>query len=263
LFYYWGLKLNKLIVTAAAICGLVAVVLMNNYVGKIQSEVVSESYLILSPNSGGLVKGEEIKETHLVRQELPSRFKSLTRLAVRDTPASRQFIIGKKVSEDIEPNSLLLHHYFRHDFDESFASKIEVGKRAFAMPVGTASAVGYFIEPGSRVDILGTFQVKKTLPSVNGAPGALLQRKTETRQLLNNMKVLAVDKITTRSGYLKNGNSGFNTITLEVSPYEAEILIFAQTESRGDLSFVLRNPEDEGISEVPGVSWDSPGMGLR
>ena len=46
------------------------------------------------------------------------------------------------------------------------------------------------------------------------------------------------------------GNSGnYSTLTFEVTPREAELLIFAQGE-RGRLTLTLRNPDDVGFEKI-------------
>jgi len=122
------------------------------------------------------------------------------------------------------------------------------------MSTNSTTSVAYFIEPGSRVDVIGTFNKPGT---ASAGSISIPERINETRSLLQNLKVLAVDRETTRGGYLNSASSGFSTLTLEVTQLEAEILVFAQTESQGPLSFVLRNPLDDKIEPDVSISWAS------
>lgn len=245
--------MSKVNLIVGLVLGLIAVFLVNSHVSGIKSASVSAPFFTLAPDAP-LVKGDTVEAKHLVVQRFPEQFKSLTNLAIPANPDTKAWIVGRSVSSDIDPNSVLLHSHFLDVPENRFASKIESGKRAFSMPTNSTTAVSYFIEPGSRVDIIGTFQLEKTI-SVDGGKVAIPNRTKETRSLLQNIKVLAVDRITTRSGYINSANSGFNTITLEVSPIEAETLVFAQSESVGPLSFVLRNPDDDKIEPSVNISW--------
>lgn len=243
-------KINLLV---GVVLGLIAVFLVNSYVKGIEDDAVSAPFFTLSADTR-LSKGDVIEPKHLVVQALPEKFKSLTNLAIPVTADTRAWIVGRTVNTDIEPSSLLLHSHFLDRPENRFSSLIEPGKRAFSMPTNPTTSVAFFIEPGSRVDVIGTFSKLESI-SVGDGKVQIPNRVNETRSLLQNLKVLAVDRVTTRGGYLDSANSGFSTLTLEVTPIEAETLIFAQSESKAPLSFVLRNPLDEKIEPDVSISW--------
>lgn len=245
--------MTKINLIVGVVLGLIAVFLVNSHITGIKSESVSAPFFTLASDAS-LSKGDEVEAKHLIVERFPEKFRSLTKLAVPANADTHAWIVGRKVNTDIEPNSVLLHSYFLDRPDDRFASQIEPGKRAFSMSTSSTTSVAYFIEPGSRVDVLGTFQIDKQIELAEGKV-AIPNRIRETRSLLQNLKVLAVDNVTTRSGYLDTANSGFSTITLEVSPLEAETLVFAQSESIGPLSFVLRNPADDKIEPTVNISW--------
>ena len=245
--------MTKINLFLGVVLGLFAVFLVNSYVKGIEDDAVSAPFFTLAADVR-LSKGDVIESEHLVVQELPEKFRSLTSLAVPVTADTRAWIVGRTVNTDIEPSSLLLHSHFLDQPENRFSSLIEPGKRAFSMSTSSTTSVAYFIEPGSRVDVIGTFNKSDSLP-VGDSGVKIPTRTNETRSLLQNLKVLAVDRVTTRGGYLTSASAGFSTLTLEVTPVEAEILIFAQTEARGPLSFVLRNPLDDKIEPEVNISW--------
>lgn len=247
--------MSKINLLVAVILGLIAVFLVNSYVAGIEDDAVSAPYFTLSADVR-LAKGDTIEAEHLEVLALPEKFRSLSNLAVPVTPDTRAWIVGRTVNTDIEPSSLLLHSHFLDRPENRFSSLIEPGKRAFSMSTNSTTSVSYFIEPGSRVDVIGTFSKEDSI-AVGDQQVKIPSRVNETRALLQNLKVLAVDRATTRGGYLDSASSGFNTLTLEVTPIEAEILIFAQNESRSPLSFVLRNPLDDKIESNVSISWDT------
>jgi Flp pilus assembly protein CpaB len=130
--------------------------------------------------------------------------------------------------------------------------------------VSPQSAVAYFIEPGSRVDVLATFEQDATTyegVSLPGAPRPVQQpvttRTVSTKTILQNVKVLAVGRAATRGTYEDEAEGGFDTVTVEVTPLDSERLTFAVDEAGRRLTLVLRNPQDEATVEVPSASFSS------
>ena len=247
--------MNKISLIIGATMGLLATFLTYQYTANLAADSIAAPFLLLDSRHS-LVKGDTVEEQYLLTQALPSRFQSLSRLAIADSTENREWIIGRSVTRDVPAGSLLMHEYFLDDPANRFASQITIGKRAFTIPTNSTASVAYFIEPGSRVDVAGTFTIDKKSQKGEGKPlSTNVIRVTETRSILQNLKVLAVDQATTRKSYLQTSGRGFSTITLEVAPLEAETLIFAQNESRSPLSFVLRNPSDTEVKALPSISW--------
>ena len=114
------------------------------------------------------------------------------------------------------------------------AAALGAGMRAVTVPVSTQAAVGGFVFPGDRIDLVLT-------QSVEGGDGPAL-RTSET--FLRNVRVLATDQRTDN----KVGEDGqtevktFSTVTLEATPKMAEQIAVAQTV--GTLSLSLRSIAD-------------------
>ncbi len=116
--------------------------------------------------------------------------------------------------------------------------------RALSVPISGAAAVSGMIRPGDYVDILGTF----TMPS------AINPQMTEqiTTTVFPKVKVLAVGTHTgTELEMVRSG--GGSTITFEVEPEVAEIIVFAQ--HAGTLYLTLRHPDNPDTS-TPGTRID-------
>ncbi|MDX5592371.1 Flp pilus assembly protein CpaB [Pseudovibrio sp. SPO723] len=123
------------------------------------------------------------------------------------------------------------------DTDSGFLSAIlPKGKRAVAVSVDAVNTAGGFILPGDKVDLILT-------RSTEGADGYL----SET--ILENIRVLAIDT-TTEGERDDKAMTPDNTATLELSPYQAEIVTRAQ--QAGTLSLALRSARDVyGEGEEP------------
>jgi pilus assembly protein CpaB len=110
--------------------------------------------------------------------------------------------------------------------------------RAVSIAVSGAAAVSGMVEPNDHVDVLGTF----SFPS-KAAPD---QMETVTMTVLQDVSVLATGQElpTSFAGRRVPGRStSYSTVTLEVTPREAELLVFAQ-QTQGRLTLALRNGED-------------------
>ena len=245
--------------------GLIATGLVNWHLFNVESAQKSKAYIRLNTNSN-YSAGDRLTESDLVSVLLPEKFGSIESIAVKDTPENRTWLLEQTLKKDVTAGDFLLHSNFIDDPSERFAMQISEDMRAIALSVTPVEAVAFFVEPGSHVDIIGTFIRRVSSENaINGADVELSRGPSElgfvevieTKMVLQNVKVLAVDQATTRGRYLNAVEDGFRTITVEVSPEDAEKLVFARTHARGGLSFVLRNPGDEKVVELPAARWST------
>ncbi len=108
--------------------------------------------------------------------------------------------------------------------------QLDKGKRLFGLTVNAESLAGGFILPGSTVDLIGTKR--------------LANNNIETQTVLENIRVMAVgDKSTINE---KQGDVRHSiietTVTLEVSPEQAQIL--AMWKSIGEIKLSARAKDD-------------------
>jgi len=235
--------MSKWLLIVGVVLGLVTVVFLNLHIQDIEARQQSQPFLRLQP-SVQLTKGDKIDPGDLRTENLPESLRELRDVAIPDTEDSRAWLAGRAVTRDVPAGGFLLHEYFTDDPGQRFATKIQAGMRAVTIPVDGATAVAYFVEPGSMVDVLGTF-VRQ-----GGA-----QEEVLTRTILQNIRVLAVAQATTRGSYLGAAESGFSTVTLEVTSHDAEKLVFAMRQAEGGLTLALRNPGDQQVVNNPATSW--------
>jgi len=112
------------------------------------------------------------------------------------------------------------------------------GKRAMAVPVTSETAVGGFVLPGDRVDVLQTHDAQQTANDGEGPTG----KQTIAETVLRNVRVLALDQSTTAGKDAKTIVAA--TATLEVGPAEAEAL--ARAKAGGPITLALRAYTDLG-----------------
>jgi Flp pilus assembly protein CpaB len=109
--------------------------------------------------------------------------------------------------------------------------------RAISVNVAGAASVSGMVNPNDHVDVLGTFSFpSKTVPG---------EMELVTFTVLQNVLILATGKETAKSRVLGERSAGgnYNTVTLEVTPREAEMLVFTE-QIKGRISLALRHPED-------------------
>ena len=120
---------------------------------------------------------------------------------------------------------------------KGLAGDIKRQMRAVSVDVSGAASVSGMVQPNDHVDVLGTF----TFPSKD-VPGEM---ELVTLTLMQDVQVLATGKETAKSRLFVNSPAGssYNTVTLEVTPRETEMLEFTK-HIKGRLSLALRNPDD-------------------
>jgi pilus assembly protein CpaB len=120
------------------------------------------------------------------------------------------------------------------------------GKRAVSVPVTSETAVGGFVLPGDRVDVL---QTHETQSDAAGSGGKQIIAET----ILQNVRVLALDQSTAAEKDAKTIVAA--TATLEVGPAEAEALTRAK--ATGPVTLALRAYTDLGGPSGIAVSQDA------
>lgn len=112
----------------------------------------------------------------------------------------------------------------------SLTSKLEKGKRAFAIRVGTDSGIANFVKPDDFIDILWT-------GSVSGVEGGI------TRQIESAILVIAVDNAI-NEGQADTGKVA-QTVTVAATPEQVARL--AQAQSTGRLTLSLARDATETV----------------
>lgn len=114
---------------------------------------------------------------------------------------------------------------------------VKPGYRAVAVQIDSGSGVDYHLEPGSYVDVVGSFSVRR-----DGRP------ETLARTILENVEVAAVgprlSPVTTEDGDKKHSSRVVRAVTLFVRPDDVPRLLLA--EQKGRIKLSLRSDADTG-----------------
>lgn len=217
-----------LLALAAAVCfGLLAIlivqkILTNQVVGDQKTKVVAVVFAKSKVPAGTAITEGQLKIGNYYRADLPEG-------AIFDAKQ----IIGKIATNDIEANLPITN---KNLATEGQNLLIPEDKRAITIRIDEASGVAGFATPGSFVDVIAVM-----------TPGG------NTRQVstvvAQNLRVLANGQQTQvrNDGTNKMGNS----VTLEVTPAQAEVLTLSMRE--GSLHLILRNPANKDSVNVPPV----------
>ncbi|MBN1894447.1 Flp pilus assembly protein CpaB [bacterium] len=146
-------------------------------------------------------------------------------------------LVDRVVRMEIQPGEAVLETKLAPTGSEGgFSSIIPPGMRALTVSVNTSSGVSGFILPDARVDVLVTVS----------APAR--KEESSTKIILEDIKVLAVDQTFERK---EDDPVIVQTVTLLVTPDDAEKLVLASTE--GKLQLSLRNNSDRSSRSTAGV----------
>jgi len=122
-----------------------------------------------------------------------------------------------------------------------FSSTLAKGNRALTTEVDEVNSISGMLRPSDHIDLMVT------------ARGTVSNATETTFPLMSNVEVLATGQIIRkRDG--TNQPKTYTTITLSVSPEDAERIVVAK--NSGKLTAVLRNPEDERANSTTALNID-------
>ena len=190
---------------------------------------------------------EEILMEDIARKEIKRMRDSA--VATREIPWSQAInVVGRRLETSMRRGQILQDTDLklvtqRHGFN----TQVRKGYRAVSIPVDSTSSVTNLIQPQDNVDVIGTFR----FPDAKG--DAALD--TVTLTILQQVKVLACgqDMGKVRAGIDSTVRS-YNTVTLELTPKEVEMIVFAM--QKGNLTLSLRNYEESTVTgDLQSVDW--------
>ncbi|MFA6562125.1 MAG: Flp pilus assembly protein CpaB [Verrucomicrobiia bacterium] len=241
---------QKIILLAALLAGIAAFVLskqnFENFKTKFEAQFARVRVIAAGRNVpvGTVLAKNDIGIANVFAQSITGR-------AV--LPDDYTELIGKKTRVFLNDGQPILWS----DVDMPYggvggmSGMIKLGERAVAIPVDSTAAVSGHVKPNDHVDIIGTF----TFPGATkgGTPAAGQQLSdTVTLTILQDVTVLATGQVMSRrpsemQGSADRFGSQYSSVTVGVTPREAEMLVFAH--QKGRLSLALRNREDVSVEQ--------------
>lgn len=146
-------------------------------------------------------------------------------------------VVGKIARSDIYTGEQVLKNNVASPNDpvEGLAMTVEPGRRAMTVAINDVTGVAGLLRPGDQVDVLGTVNVGN---------------QAITSLLVQNIRVLAVNKSTEATSDSKPAQTG--TLTLSLNTAEAQQLTLAA--EKGSIRVLLRTPADKELVNVPSAN---------
>lgn len=244
---------QKFVLLASLAIGLLAALLAHAWlnakrgeVDKLREDILRTQRVVKVIGAGkALPRGTVIEEEDLVALRVFERSTTDDNIELD----ARQQIVGRRLNYSIERGAPILWTYLEggRGMEHNLSDEIQAGMRAVSIPVSGAAAVAGHVRPNDHVDVLGMF----ALPEDGNDENAQLVTLT----VLQNVTVLATGSDTARTISAARSRAGYSTVTLLVTPREAEILVFAQ-QMKGRLFLTLRNARDVYTeAEMPRVNF--------
>lgn len=247
---------RKIVLLASLAAGLVAAVLTRLYISVKDAEVKSRK--------DALVKRYGTLEILVFAKDVPAgTVLATTDLEPRIAPKMGlrgQAVLRESLRDVIGRKTLLGHRsgevVFWSDIDggnpavRGLSADVKPRMRAVSINCSGAASVSGMVRPNDHVDVIGTF-------SFPGPDGRLRNGDVETRTILQNVLVLATGQTTAKThSFESEFGRPYSTVTLEVSPREAEILAFTE-QIKGRLVLTLRSRSDTSYEkELPKVDME-------
>ena len=247
---------RKIVLIASLVAGLIAAVLTRFYIAAKDAEVreLKDSINSRYGTMEVLCYNKEVPSgTTLQKSDLGT--KTVPAIGMRGqalTAENATDIIGKKI--------LLGHRrgdvVFWADIEggnpaaSGLSADIKRQMRAISINCAGAASVSGMVKPNDHVDVIGTFDLTDPAKASGAKAKAIV-----TSTILQNVLVLAVGRQTAKMRAQETA-VGYSTVTLEVTPREAEMLAFTE-QMKGRLVLTLRNRNDTHFEkELPKVDFD-------
>ena len=240
---------NKASLIMGVALGLLAIILVHFYIQGVTRPIFRGKEMVSVLVAAKNIKArEKISKGMIKVSQVPRKFKDPNAL----TPDDIEIIQGQKTLFLLKKGQQLTWLCLGMEKMEGLSPLIKQKERAVTISVDEVTGVGGHIQPNDHVDIAANFTVEGERAGIT------------TLTLLQNVTVLAVglevgrkrvdiEETHSTSAMLRRG---YNTVTLSLTPQEAEMIIFAQ--ARGKITLVLRNPEDlEVIADMPKITMSS------
>lgn len=244
----------------SVLLGIIAVVMLLTWARGREAELLqlSEMKDVLVA-SKDILPNTIIDEQLVIRKQVPATYVQPRAIAVLEE------VKGRVTMVPIPTGAQILGTYLEDSGRTALAYDVPRGRRAITIAVNDVTGVGGLVRPGNFVDVFGTFNFGRPTGFQNGQM-TYADEKTETRMLMQNMQVVAVDREFRRdrptprpyttpeeaqAAAQKEAEQdqaqrerAITNVTMLASPEQAQQLVLAQ--EIGELTVMLRSNLDAG-----------------
>lgn len=180
-----------------------------------------------------LARGDPVTADTMAVRDLPGEYVS----AGVVTPERFDAVAGAVLAQPMKAGEPLLRASAVSPESGAFSGRVRSGIRALTIAVDEVNSLSGMLQPGDRIDLM--LSVRLPGASMSPIPQEL------TRPLMQDIRVLATGR-QAQAGTEERPARGFTTITIEVTPEQAQKLVVAQRS--GKLTALLRNPGDHATT---------------
>lgn len=202
-------------VLAAAVAGIVAMFLLYEREKDLERRAFGGARIPVLIAKSGIKTGARVQEKDVETMEVPEVY--LHPQSIKASDAGQ--VLGRQLAMEVRQGQPIQWTDFGSSERERSGGAVPKGLRGTAIPVNEFIGKSGLVQPGERVDVLGTF-------------GGSDLRGSITATLLQNVPLIEI-----------NGNIAMLALELE----EAEMVTFAAT--HGTVNLLLRNAEDLDVKK--------------
>jgi pilus assembly protein CpaB len=228
-----NLPRGTIFLVAAVVAGILATFAIHRYVTiKTNIPVAATRQVIIAAadiSPGTAITGAAVKAVTWPQAVIPPK-----------SAATMREVEGRVVKVPIpQGNPILSSMLAPQGTAAGLSGILEDGKRALTVKVDEVAGVAGFLHPGDHVDVL------MDLAMQGGG-------KTEhfSKTILHDISILTTGQIWEQKG--ENKPVVVNTVTLELTPEQAEVLNLAS--NQGKIRMALRNRNNRTVAETQGVT---------
>ncbi|MEI7542424.1 MAG: Flp pilus assembly protein CpaB [bacterium] len=228
-----NMKMENKLLLLALLCGLFAAIMGYGFITLKEANMMKSLEPVkVFVAAKYITPKTQINEDMVKEAQIPAKF--LTSAHVSDFKKLKGRM---SMVPFIEGEPILLNKV--SEKADELSAAVPSGLRAIAISVDEESSVGYMIKPGDMVDTLLTYEQGEGKSTHN-----------VTAIILQAVQVVAVG---TELRETEEGKK-YNSLTLAVTPEEAELITFAS--SRGRISFILRPIGDNTREQIKLTAFD-------
>jgi pilus assembly protein CpaB len=230
---------NWLLLAAAVLLGIGAVFLSNSLIKRRFAEIEAaanrgKETVSVVVAKRDLERGDPLTAAVVAVRQIPKEY--VHQSAVR--PEQFGSFERQRLAAPLRRGETLLTSHTEGNGSNVFSATLKKGWRALTFEVDSVNSISGMLRPGDRIDLI--YSSKGRLGEDTTVP------------LLSNVSVLATDQMVTKRDETTGKERSFSTITLEVSPFDADRIIVAK--AAGQLTAVLRHPDDEAANRTRALS---------
>jgi pilus assembly protein CpaB len=246
----------------SVVLGIIAVVMLMTWARSREGELLE-----LAETRDVLVASRDILPNTIIDEQLVLKKRVPTAYVQPQSLTDVNEVRGRVAAVPIPSGAQILGTYLEEGGRMALAYEVPRGRRAVTVAVDEVTGVAGLARPGNFVDILGTFQFGRPT-GFQGGQMVYADEKTETRLLLQNIQVVAVQREHRRGGppprrytteaeaqqqakqqaeqeqLAQRSERTVSTVTVLASPEQSQQLVLAQ--ELGTLTLILRSNLDAG-----------------